>query len=114
MPSSTSYDFGDLVLVPFPFTDQTGAKNRPAVVVSSSTLHRESVDLIMAAVTTQPRSGSSLEMPIGDWGAAGLPRPSVVKPVLFTLDRKLVLKPLGRLSEGDRTALKTALLSMIG
>ena len=30
-----AYAFGDVVLVPFPFTDQTGIKKRPAVVVSS-------------------------------------------------------------------------------
>jgi hypothetical protein len=34
MPNTTDYRFGDLVLVPFPFTDQTGIKKRPAVVVS--------------------------------------------------------------------------------
>ena len=31
----TSYNFGDVVLVPFPFTDQTTNKKRPAVVISS-------------------------------------------------------------------------------
>ena len=36
MPSTTGYKFGDLVLVPFPFTDQTGIKKRPAIVVSST------------------------------------------------------------------------------
>jgi mRNA interferase MazF len=30
------YKFGDIVLVPFPFTDQTTAKKRPAVIVSSN------------------------------------------------------------------------------
>ncbi|MCP9493236.1 MAG: hypothetical protein MSG64_02150 [Pyrinomonadaceae bacterium MAG19_C2-C3] len=35
MPPTTVYNFGDVVLVPFPFTDQSGAKKRPAAVVSS-------------------------------------------------------------------------------
>jgi mRNA interferase MazF len=35
----TSYDFGDVVLAPFPFTDQTATKKRPAVVVSSAVYH---------------------------------------------------------------------------
>ena len=39
MPSTTGYRFGDLVLVPFPFTDQTGVKKRPAIVVSSDAYH---------------------------------------------------------------------------
>ena len=36
MPATTSYSFGEIVLVPFPFTDQTGIKKRPAVIVSSA------------------------------------------------------------------------------
>lgn len=32
----TDYEFGDVVLIPFPFTDQTTAKKRPAVVVSAT------------------------------------------------------------------------------
>jgi mRNA interferase MazF len=35
MPNTTIYSFGDVILVPFPFTDQTATKKRPAVVVSS-------------------------------------------------------------------------------
>lgn len=35
MPSTTSFEFGDIVLVSFPFASQMGRKKRPAVVVSS-------------------------------------------------------------------------------
>ena len=55
MPPTTSYSFGDIVLVPFPFTDQSGAKKRPAIVVSSQVYHRERPDLIIMAVTSQAR-----------------------------------------------------------
>ena len=34
MASASGFSFGDVVLVPFPFTDQSGSKRRPAVVVS--------------------------------------------------------------------------------
>ena len=36
MPSMTAYNFGDVILVPFPLTDANQAKQRPAVVVSSA------------------------------------------------------------------------------
>ena len=51
----TDYEFGDVVLVPFPFTDQTTTKKRPAVVVSSQAYHRTRADLILMAITSQLR-----------------------------------------------------------
>ncbi len=47
MPNTTSFDFADVVLVPFPFADQSTTKKRPAVVVSSSAYHRQRPDLIL-------------------------------------------------------------------
>jgi len=110
----TSFDFGDIVLVPFPFTDQTGAKKRPAVVVSSQILHGEGIDVVIMAVTTQQRPSSSLEVTISDWQAAGLLRPSVVKPVIATIEKSLVVKKLGSLQEHDLNALRDALRRALG
>jgi mRNA interferase MazF len=44
------YQFGDVVLVPFPFTDQSTAKQRPGVIVSSTAYHEARRDLILMAV----------------------------------------------------------------
>jgi mRNA interferase MazF len=49
----TDYNFGDVVLVPFPFTDQTTSKKRPAIVVSLTEYNRRLPDLILMAVTSQ-------------------------------------------------------------
>ena len=51
----TSYNFGDVLLVPFPFTDQTGTKKRPAVVVNSTIYNQRHSDLILMAITSQVR-----------------------------------------------------------
>ena len=51
MPNTTACSFGDVVLVPFPFTNQTGSKKRPAVVVSSDVYNGRGRDLIVMAVT---------------------------------------------------------------
>ena len=56
----TGYEFGDVLLVPFPFTDRSTTKRRPAVVVSSDTYHRERPDIIILAVTSQARPSASL------------------------------------------------------
>ena len=53
MPNTTTYSFGDVVLVPFPFTDQTVSKKRPAVVVSADAYQQHRPDVIVMAVTSQ-------------------------------------------------------------
>ncbi len=112
MPTTTSFDFGDLVLVPFPFTDQTASKKRPAAVVSSADYHRHRHDLIIVAVTSQVRPAVALgEVTIAKWQAAGLLKPSVVKPVVATVDRALVLRKFGRLHDDDRDAVRELLAS---
>lgn len=111
----TDYEFGDVVLVPFPFTDQTTTKQRPAVVISSAAYHRERSDLIIVAVTSQIRPVMQTgEAPIVAWKNAGLLKPSVVKPVIATIDRQLVRKRLGHLATADITTLTQALSVIIG
>jgi mRNA interferase MazF len=115
MPSTTSYEFGDIVLVRFPFTDHRGSKHRPAVVVSGAAYSRARADVILMAVTgrTRPRMGYG-ELAISDWQGAGLLKPSAIKPVLFTMEQRLVVRVLGRLVEHDQTSLGKVLGNVIG
>ncbi len=109
MPSTTSFEFGDVLLVPFPFTDQSGVKRRPAVVVSSASYNQKRPDLVLIGVTSQVRKASRLDLVIAEWRKAGLVTPSAVKPVLATLEKRIVLKKLGRLEKPDRVALEALL-----
>lgn len=102
MPSMISYDCGDVVLAPFPFTDQTATKKRPAVVVSSAVYHRERPDLIIMAVTSQLRPSATVgEVFIAGWKAADLLKPSAIKPIIPTIEKGLIFRRLGRLEEAD-------------
>jgi mRNA interferase MazF len=107
-------DFGTIILVPFPFTDQSAAKRRPAVVVSSSAYHRTRHDLILMPITSQLRVSAFGDLLVQDWQAARLLRPSVIKPVLATLEQGLVIKPLGTLSSRDEAALRALLPQLLG
>jgi len=63
-----SYDFGDVVLVPFPFTDQSASKKRPAVIVSSAAYNAARLDLILMAITSQVRATTAFgEVLIPEW-----------------------------------------------
>ena len=54
------FEFGDIVLVSFPFTSQTASKKGPAVVVSSRAYNAAKPDLILIAVTSQLRASATL------------------------------------------------------
>ncbi len=115
MPTMTSYEFGDIVLAPFPFTDQTSSKKRPAVVVSSAAYHRERPDLIIMAITSQLRPSATFgEVTITSWQIAGLLKPSAIKPVLTSIEKRLILRKLGRLEGADRQELRETLQKILG
>jgi mRNA interferase MazF len=111
----TDFEFGDIVLVPFPFTDQSAAKKRPAVVISSAAYQRERPDLIIMAITSQVRPAQTLgEVVVKDWQGAGLLKPSAIKPVIATIEKSLVINTLGRLKGDDQAALRNAISEIVG
>ena len=62
-----AYHFGDVVLVPFPFTDQSASKQRPGVIVSNAAYHQARRDVVLMAITSQPqRCDGSAETSQGD------------------------------------------------
>jgi mRNA interferase MazF len=99
MPSTTNFKRGDVILVPFPFTDLSSAKQRPALVVSSDDLNARSDDVLVTAITSQIPARLTTEefmIPSGDLVACGLPKPSVVRLAkLAALHRQLVIKRIG-------------------
>jgi len=106
----TAYKKGDVVLVPFPFSDQTTAKKRPAVIVSSNLYNDASSDIVIMAITSQIDKTIGIgECLIKDWQVAGLLKPSAIKPAVSTIEQKLVFKKLGSLSHNDMSSVENAL-----
>lgn len=116
MPNTIGSNFGDVVLVPFPFTDQTTGKRRPAIVVSSDAYHRERSDVIVVAVTSRisrPTVNTG-DVLIEAWREAGLLKPSLIKPVFTTIEQGLILRRLGALQPKDAAALRSLLQQVLG
>jgi mRNA interferase MazF len=108
-------DFGDIVVVKFPFTNQTAFKQRPAVVVSSQSYNGVKPDIILMAITSQlHRQGAFGEVWIADWSAAQLLKPSAIKPVFATVQKSLIIRSLGTLQSADKAALRTMLQTILG
>ena len=111
----TVYKRGDILLVPFPFSDQTATKKRPAVVVSSNMYNDGSNDIVIMAVTSRIEKPVGIgECLIGDWEVAGLLMPSAIKAAISTIEQKLVLKKLGGLSLVDMSTMENALKKLLG
>jgi mRNA interferase MazF len=108
----TGLNFGDIVLIPFPFTNQSAAKRRPAVVISAAHYNVVRPDVILMAVTSQLHAGD-FEIGIANWEAAGLVKPSAVKPIVATIEQSLVIRRLGCLTPEDCQALRLRLLNII-
>ncbi|EKV01316.1 growth inhibitor [Leptolyngbya sp. PCC 7375] len=90
-----TYKFGDVVLVPFPFTNQVASKKRPAVIVSSDGYNQRHIDIVLMAITSQTSATAYADnVVIQDWKSAGLLKPSVIKPIIMTVEKELVLKQL--------------------
>ena len=107
--------FGDVVLAPFPFTDQSATKRRPAVVVSSATYNAARPDVILMAITSQVRETLGFgEVRISDWEGAGLLKASAIKAVIVTLEQGLVIRRIGALGVGDQVGLRGTLAGMLG
>ncbi len=111
----TSYNYGDIVLVPFPFTDFNTLKQRPAIVISSNAYCRAKSDLIIMAITSRIRTNQGIgEFQMDKWQEAGLLKPSVVKPVITTITKSLIRKTLGQLEQADREQLKLTIENILG
>jgi mRNA interferase MazF len=109
------YNFGDVVLVPFPFTNQAASKQRPAVIVSSPVYNAARPDVVVMAITSQLHSTISFgEIFLQNWQSANLLKPSVIKPVFATLEQSLVIKQLGALQQIDKAALRQNISLLIG
>lgn len=105
-----TYQRGDILLVPFPYSDLSSTKVRPAVVLSSQLYHANEPDLILGAITSQLSNATGpLDYILLDWQAAGLRFPSAFKPVLFTLDPIKIIYQIGVLAQPDLVAIDARL-----
>jgi mRNA interferase MazF len=104
------FERGDIVLLAFPFSSGIGVKQRPALVL----LDTKDQDLLVARVTTQ-RHQSSFDIAVKDWKQAGLLAPSWIRVhTLAAVEKRLVRRKLGRISDADWSMAPEAILRMIG
>ncbi len=109
-----TFEAFDVVVVPFPFTDRSTTKRRPALVLSQAKAFNQMIgQSILAMITSASHSDWPLDTPISDLDSAGLPTASVVRMKLFTLDNQLVIRKAGFLADIDRKAIIKSLRMLL-
>ncbi len=108
MPSCSR---GDVILVRYPYTDLTGTKVRPAVVVNAPHASR---DLILVPLTSRTQPLFDGEFILSDWAGAGLNVPTAAKRGLYTAHETLLIKRVGALCETDADRLDRSLRRWLG
>jgi mRNA-degrading endonuclease toxin of MazEF toxin-antitoxin module len=105
----TTFSFGDIVLLDFPFSDTSGIKRRPAMVICDT----RDGDIVVCRVTSAS-FGSLYELPVSEWQDAGLLFASYIKlHKMATLERLLVNRKLGQLTESDMALAKEKLAGIV-
>ncbi len=75
----TAFDRGDIVRVPFPYTDRAARQHRPALVVSRGGLGEGGALLWVLMITSAVHRGWPGDVAVEDHRTAGLPAPSIVR-----------------------------------
>ena len=99
---------GDIVVIPFPFSDLTGAKRRPALVITNL----KGEDLILCQITSKKvKDEYAIVITEEDFEEGSLRQESNVRPnKIFTADESIILYKIGRLK---REKLKTIIEDII-
>ena len=110
----TGYKRGDVVLVRFVFSDETGERQRPAVIVSSEAYHRSREEAIIAAITSRTDRILAGDHLIIDWQEAGLLFPSVATGIVRTIKQGMITEKLGTMPLADMKAIQGNLRAALG
>ena len=100
MTTGTNIEQRSVILVHFPFTDLSGAKKRPALIVSCAEFNRKNEDIICCLITSNlDDTQHSIKINNNDMEEGFLEFDSKIKPHrIFTVHKKLVYKQLGKLN----------------
>ena len=106
-----NYSKNIVILVRYPFSDLSNAKVRPAVIVNAP---HSSQDILIVPLTSKTGSLLEGEFVLANWSIAGLNVVTAVKRGIYTVNRSLVIKTVGRLNDVDIERLEQSLRSWLG
>ena len=115
MKYGTSYSQGDIVLIPFPFTDLSHSKKRPALVLSNKKYNKETEDFIVCGITSNLKDRRySVLITKKDLEKGFIPKKSIIKvDKIINLKQTLAIKKIGKVKNIIIKNIKKNLLELI-
>ncbi|GAK59645.1 transcriptional modulator of MazE/toxin, MazF [Candidatus Vecturithrix granuli] len=106
---------GDIVLIPLPFTDLSSQKRRPVIIVSNNAYNQKTDDIIVVAMTSNPKKVDySFTITSSDLAQGSLNRPGKVRvDKIYTLSQKTVVKTFGRVHSNVMGQIRKFLQNLI-
>jgi mRNA interferase MazF len=101
----STYSRGRVIVVEVAFSDMSGTKRRPALIVSSEAFHGDLPDVIVCPISSMPRyfeRPGPGDLPLQHWKRAGLRYPSTARvSKVVSLSKKTIVRGLGRVAPQD-------------
>ena len=109
----TKYRPGDVVLLEVVFSEGSGSKHRPALIISNDEYHRNRQEIIIAAITSNVERVLVGDTKLDFWKEAGLLLPSVVTGIIQTMKAGMVIRKLGTAASQDLQKVQISLKKAI-
>ncbi|MFA5856346.1 MAG: type II toxin-antitoxin system PemK/MazF family toxin [Candidatus Pacearchaeota archaeon] len=115
MISGIKFNQGDILLVPFPFSNLKGIKKRPVLVISKINYQKQCDDIVTCGITANLKdSRYSILIDNSNLIEGNIPVKSRIKvDKIFTLDKNIVIKKIGRINEVTFNLVKTEFFNLI-
>jgi mRNA interferase MazF len=110
-----SFERGDVVRVPFPYTDRSTRQRRPALVVSAGGIGENNGLLWVVMITSAENRPWPGDFSVGKrYAEAGLPAPSIIRPCKIATIAARHAEPLGRIKPALMARVGLALRNFLG
>jgi len=115
MKFGTMYNQGDIVIVPFPFSDLSAIKQRPVLILSRDKDIQDSEDVITCGMTSNLKNAKySIMVENKDLEIGSIPVKSRIKlDKIFTLDKKTIIKKVAKINKQTLEKVKKEFVNLI-
>jgi len=110
----TKYNRGDVVIMEMKFSDGSGSKLRPVLIISDNSFNKSRDEVIVAGITSNVDRCYIGDTEIINWEKIGLKVPSLVTAIIQTLKKKLIRKQLGVIDKKEFAEIEKNIAEALG